>query len=739
MANYKLQTIIHKSSFLQNYPKKCISPDVLAILSIHLRASVGKTTAAIERPLFNILECFLAITGKNLNITQIENGEINEIFKAFIGTILSKKFIAFDQKTTNTYISIIKKIHMSLQKKYDIQDLIIDDNECLDIWARISFKPDLINYYTCCFVTGKNKEYFKFFDVTWIWEHLGEKITRELHNKACTYFEGQSDSSLNNSLPLLNEFFSFIKVFRPKITISEIKNLDYVEQIINDFLVSYFERDNLVNNKRKKSNCLLTLIKRWNDARFLFNYVLFESGTFGKPLRGFPYLPPKRKVGDETNISINNDGITVKSKLMTDIPLHLTDDKAIEKIIEEIKLDFYCIVNWAEEQSKKIVKSFRENNHVFDFNDFDLDSAAIRKKYKIREKKGETLTQFSEKIGMASAYQLEPYMYLLIAEHNEITDSFLVNLKMFGKNGDIIGLEITDNHTYLVGDKNRRGSALAEQKIPLNENSLRYINEILEITQPLRKYLLATNNKNCEYLFLSSAHGFSKPKKISELLAASEIHKKSVINKAEQLKEFCNKTEKERLEFVVNCSLTKFRATAAIIDYFKTESTSKMSNKLGHAKYKPELLSSYLPESILRYFDSRWIRIFQKSIICEALKDSPFLYKATKFKTMEELNLFIENHVFQRHPNEDNQQELDNDLSIAISINTDHLSILLSLKEAVDKSKKMVSPKAAYWASFTTALVNEIENNLYDTDLLSCLSEARASVDHTKFSEVIYA
>ena len=57
----------------------------------------------------------------------------------------------------------------------------------------------------------------------------------------------------------------------------------------------------------------------------------------------------------------------------------------------------------------------------------------------------------------------------------------------------------------------------------------------------------------------------------------------------------------------------------------------------------------------------------------------------------------------------------------------------------MDKSKKMVSPKAAYWASFTTALVNEIENNLYDTDLLSCLSEARASVDHTKFSEVIYA
>jgi hypothetical protein len=253
MANYKLQTIIHKSQFLQNYPKKCISPDVLAILSLHLRASVSKTTAEIEKPLFNILECFLAITGKKLNITQIENGEINEIFKAFIGTILSKMFIALSQNSKKTYISIIKKIHVSLQNKYNIQELIINDDECLDIWARISFNPDLINYYTCCFVTGKNKEYFKFFDVTWIWDHLGKEVTRKLHNKACTYFEGQSDSSLNNSLPLLNEFFSFIKISRSKITISEIKNPDYVDQIFSDFLVSYFERDSLGSNKSKKT------------------------------------------------------------------------------------------------------------------------------------------------------------------------------------------------------------------------------------------------------------------------------------------------------------------------------------------------------------------------------------------------------------------------------------------------------------------------------------------------------
>jgi hypothetical protein len=44
-----------------------------------------------------------------------------------------------------------------------------------------------------------------------------------------------------------------------------------------------------------------------------------------------------------------------------------------------------------------------------------------------------------------------------------------------------------------------------------------------------------------------------------------------------------------------------------------------MAEALGHKYYRPELLSFYLPESILNFFQSRWIRIFQKGIICEAI------------------------------------------------------------------------------------------------------------------------
>lgn len=93
-------------------------------------------------------------------------------------------------------------------------------------------------------------------------------------------------------------------------------------------------------------------------------------------------------------------------------------------------------------------------------------------------------------------------------------------------------------------------------------------------------------------------------------------------------------------EFLERVSLTSLRASCGVAVYLRTKDVTEMAKALGHAKYDPSLLGRYLPEAILAFFQTRWIRIFQRSFICEAMKDSPYLLEATTFETMDELHVF---------------------------------------------------------------------------------------------------
>ena len=96
--------------------------------------------------------------------------------------------------------------------------------------------------------------------------------------------------------------------------------------------------------------------------------------------------------------------------------------------------------------------------------------------------------------------------------------------------------------------------------------------------------------------------------------------------------------------------MTKLRASKAVQLYLIQNDTQKMAEALGHKYYRPELLSFYLPETILNFFQSRWIRIFQKGIICEAMKDSKNFFKASKFNSLEELEEFMNLHSLKNIP-----------------------------------------------------------------------------------------
>ena len=160
---------------------------------------------------------------------------------------------------------------------------------------------------------------------------------------------------------------------------------------------------------------------------------------------------------------------------------------------------------------------------------------------------------------------------------------------------------------------------MAEQKILLNKETSKLISILLEMTKDIREGLRKDKNSLYKKLFISAG--------VNNLLVT----------------DCCYPSFSEKKE--PYSSIIKY-----VQVYFETKSTTKMAKAFDHVKYDPQLLSRYLPDSILDFFQRRWILLFQKGIICEAMKDSDFLLKASNFSDMDKLNKFLENHILKQIP-----------------------------------------------------------------------------------------
>ena len=330
----------------------------------------------------------------------------------------------------------------------------------------------------------------------------------------------------------------------------------------------------------------------------------------------------------------------------------------------------------------------------------------------------------------------------LILNHPEITDSFISNFVYWDEKDNVVGINNTDQGTYLIGYKPRKGKTLAEQKILLNDETSKLISILLEMSVDIRKNLKDNNNDLYKKLFIS---GSVNNLTITGFSNLSFLPNKEPFNNIiTYLQEKQNISYDDSVNFSRNVSLTKIRASRGVQVYFETQSTTKMAKALGHTKYDPQLLSRYLPAPILEFFQRRWILLFQKGIICEAMKDSEFLLKASNFKDMEQLNTFLENHTLKNIPNVSNNKkdntQSDDDLKVYISVDEEKIAALLSIGKAIENSKDInkVSSKAIYWKQLGEEIVKEINNNHIYAQYKNIVENAKNKIQANLFDKVIY-
>jgi hypothetical protein len=710
--------VIQNAFILEYYPIEEMDSGIIEMI-------MTSKSFKSSRNLFlkRILNAYLTITEQTLSFIELSSPKFRNIADDLY-LLLSPQYINLSNDTLNRarrgfkiWVNEIKHSIPNL-KDYEINQAQTDFN--------FHFNQDKINYLNGWFLKSRCNKKSMFINLIMLYKVFGKENTNLIYNNAQRYTSKFDLDTSKSFLAMLNEFSNFLSTKNLQEIQNNIYKEEYLLGTIKEFCFDFFQ------NEQSNSRCMHNSKKKWNKFVNVFTEIFLDGNILPKLSGTLPKAPNHEKRGFEKRVKIKN-GNQVKTKLITDIPLNITDDIAMEILFKKINADVQVTLNWADSKIKLLKNNY---NPKIASSCFNKNIREIQKELK------NTKTISDLKANLICSHDLEPFMFLLISECPQITESYLLNFELYDENNHLTGYIKTDESGYLVGYKKRRGANLAEQKILLNKKTKEIVEDILYLTKEYRECLKSEGNDDWRYLFLHGGSNGNIPQRFkkSYVPAPSNLKNTEGQNRIDYI---VNETKSSRDDvefFVTNMTMTKLRASIAVQLYLVQNDTQKMAEALGHKKYKPELLSFYLPETILEFFQSRWIRIFQKGIICEAMKNSENLFRASSFNSLEELEEFMELHSLKNIPNIKKQDtEVENKDEIYIGVNEEILRVLISLEKAVELAKEEVSAKALFWAKFSSKIQNEIAENKTNIHFLKDLEKAKNNINIEMFNQVIYA
>lgn len=603
----------------------------------------------------------------------------NEIFQAYAGFMHSK--FTNSISTKYCYINAFRIIFENLlsKKGYNLYKLnqstqiITNDIEvCIKQYILAEIDTNLDRYYEGWKIIVNKK--IVYINLTNIHRTYAYDFTNKIYNFLCSVSTG-SISTLNKYTMALDFFFDATTKLYPTLnklfealnsenafdTLLKIKTYIYLENI---------KRKNEYHYTERTYKQIINLLDKMN-----------YTDIFPKQL--VTYHNTKLK-STKTNIT-NKDNTLYNTKLMVSIPLSMTDDQAKEEIfikLKEIILKvknssdeytnqlFFKYINFRKKARKGKIRSSEDNSKPYikgvkfngTYNPVDvginnlenvfatyLNSPFIYNKVSNYKYFLKLEGSEHEEIFSINRYNIYPLLVNLVIEHPQITESWLINWKLFEK-GQIYGFKKKDNGKYEITSlKKRKGIKNSLQTIELTITSLKIVRKIIILTRLARKYLFNNQNPQYEYFLLHSKTPFCKPVRISKITNPSTYSTRKYFKEIYPYDSRNSTSEYNFEKIIPELSLAKVRASVAVNIYFETKSVYAMSEALGHKKYEQGLLNYYLPQPLWDFFTERWIRLFQNALVYEAMKDSPYLFQAVDFKATE-LDQFLINHKIKDMP-----------------------------------------------------------------------------------------
>ncbi|MBK4998997.1 hypothetical protein IAE37_001273 [Pseudomonas sp. S31] len=776
--------IIASSHYLAGYAHRTLPFAFVRAMERHAE----KNKISPIGPSLKLFECFCDIAKIKFNYTTLSRKKVfTKIVNCFVGAILSDNFVKGSPDTKRRWIKRFIDCLSYLRAEVPGMPVIsldtADSERCKLEWENLSGKnfehldQHAVHYWKgwpIVALTGA-PAYLK---LSMLWHSHGPKFTEDLY-QAWNAFVGKNAKP---STTEINRFCEFLAKNSDAWPISTFKNPLELKQLFLSYMREFFTSGSTQGSQKKQKNqeaksaqTQHSIIMSWNIFISNVETAFIAPGLWARPFTPLPRIQKRDQIGAlKHKIKVNDQGIEVQNQLITEIPLHITDNEAVELIFHKVEYDISVVQSWALTQSKslyerasrrkdlaKIGKPYtpgqpkrpsKQNtpleDHCATFEAYGLPANLSEFRRQYGEKSIQTTMAYD--LGIPTAGTLFAHQCLLVSAHPKITHHSILNLELYNPNGVVSGFLPTDTGYQLTCYKDRRGAKLSEIKIDLTEESARWVKEVIEITQPLRDKLRKENDDSWRYLFLSCSDAFSSPGKTNKAWTPNSLKKHPNLRARieQQFEPHTPLRGEELVNYISRVSLARLRASCGVAVYLKTRDVKEMAKALGHAKHSAQLLAHYLPQSLLAFFQSRWVRIFQKGFIVLAMKDSPYLLKATSFTSMAELDVFLKNHTIKEIPEhlEDPERTgtqrpdiAHNQGQIHIGIGAGSLAALLSLELAVKQALRPrdVCGKAKYWAEFASVLTAEIERD-NDGVLHEHLASARQQCDAARMEELIY-
>lgn len=693
--NKKKNIIIQKNSNLFCLDIKNIDPKAVSFLEevYFLNYQKDKGNECVINRFIKLLDAFCYLKKYNLKYIILINKDLTKLLSEY------NFFLQFCvEMNAIRFIRILDKVVQHLNQNHG-RNIVLENKVTFNF---SQFDTTSIKYLNGWKIKPSNRISYEYIQL----------------NKYCDIHGFDSCEEIESTLIKVNQFFP-VHLFNKFISYinndkSSIFNLEKRKLI--EFLQFHFTSQVNINlySRKKEWNFLIDLLTNHFALNEKYDLKFFNKGS---------------KSPNEMRVKTVNDK-QYKDKLISLVPLEIKDEKALSILKDKVNQDIQIIVAWAKQTIEEIKQS-RLTLRCLKSDDYNISPEELRSNYGFKNHNlnkdiFDIETNFNEKHLFATCA-------LLIVEHPEITESFLKKSSF----SDSLVHGMFSENLFLISKKSRKGDIFAEQKILLNDKTLPVLNDYLHLTKELRKNLVKFNHTEKEMLFVCCSN--NHPLEIKQPLEFKTSYVQKSIYSFLTDKGY---SDDESQYYSNSINLSKIRSSRAVQIYFNTENTSKMAEALGHHKYNANLLSHYLPKSILDFFQERWIRVFQKGIILESVNNSDFILEATKFDTMEEVNEFIKNHTFKFNANKNEHKEEINlivNKTSYISINEVNLKALVSIYDAVKESpnKELINENAFYWSSFYEKLKQTIETDYTNFYYLIEISSKNSKPN--LFKEAIYA
>ena len=702
-------TIVKNYRAVKFYPLSRLAPGVVRAYE-RLAAADPKAFHPNfgHNTLFGLLECYLDLRSVDLDIAALKTSSSDPLLAGFVGALRSDSFVCgLGRVARGNYVTVFRRLVATIRGR-PLSATLLNDETCAAAWTHAKLNQTAIEYWRGWFSGGDEGSLLS---LHLVWRQLGPEFCESTHDALVNYWAGRK-ASISNSISVFNHLFAYIRSHATHVTAFTFSDAVSFKALLESFGNHFFL------TAKETGVDIRVCRKRWDDWGHVVENVLCTGSTWAKisiPSAG------GRKEGNENWIGTDENGAEVKTKFLVDIPLDLTDEQALEGIQRHIDVCLKSVVDWATAKVDEIVAAHRygeeirhtgtnllvngriigNNRHV---SEADVAATFAECSFDMFQGKAHfvgvrnfTTSQVAKLLGIPVSGSLDPFVFLLINEHQEITEAFVKSIELLDLDGNEYGFAKTDEGYFLVGDKKRKGEVKAEQKITLNARSIEIVQKIILLTAPLRIWMRANNQPGWNKLLLNCGKGLSTP---TPMRPASKAKTEADIPTVPNFDSSVRGARwlYDRLTF------TTFRATKALQQYFVDGDDVALTVRLGHARHSQGLLDHYIPKEVRTFMKARHVRIVQTLIVSMALEDSPFRVEASGFKNQEEFDAFLQVNKL-RGLNSSSQSIVTAENASEILLNTQHelLVVLAAIVHAAEKNLPILN-NFKEWAAYAKLL-----------------------------------